>query len=59
MDSAVRAICKALMFLPFHLVLKGLIIKNYRMRQQGLLPDEWYWADSLACRFGYFVEISP
>ncbi len=47
---------KLLMYLPFHLVLKPLIKRNYRMRNAGLLPDEWYWADKIAVHYGYFVS---
>lgn len=49
-------IMRALIFLPFHLALKHLIKRNYEMRRQGLLPDEWYWADRIAARYGYFVR---
>jgi hypothetical protein len=47
---------KFLMFFIFHLALKPLIKSNYRKRKEGLEPDEWYWADSLAVRYGYFVN---
>lgn len=43
-------------FLAFHLFLKPLIKANYRARAEGRLPDEWFWADEIACRWGYFVE---
>lgn len=41
-------------FLFFHIFLKPLIKRNYRSRMRGR-PDEWYWADSLAVKWGYFV----
>lgn len=41
--------------LIFVAVLKPLILRNYRLRAAGKLPDEWYWADHLAMRWGYFV----
>lgn len=47
---------KWLMFIPFHLILKPLIKRNYRLRAQGKLPDKWYWADRLSVKYGYFVE---
>lgn len=53
---------KALMYLPFHLVLKPLIKRNYRLRYDSAIngdnkhPDEWYWADKIAAYFGYFVK---
>jgi len=43
-------------FVVFHLVLKPLIKRNYRLRAEGKLPDEWYWADLMAARWGYFVH---
>lgn len=27
--------------------------RNYRMREQGLAPDEWYWADKELLRRGH------
>lgn len=41
--------------LIFVLVLRPLIERNYRLRQEGKKPDEWYWADALAVRWGYFL----
>lgn len=29
------------------LLMQKLIIKNYNLREKGLLPDEWYWVDKL------------
>lgn len=40
-------------YLTFHLVLKPLIKRNYRLRKLGKLPDEWYWADNLAISCGF------
>lgn len=42
-------------WLIFHLYLKPLIKRNYRLRKMGVLPDEWYWADRLAAEWGYYV----
>lgn len=47
---------KWLMFIPFHLILKPLIKRNYRLRAQGKLPDVMYWADQLAMEYGYFAD---
>ena len=50
------------MFIFFHLCLKFLIKRNYRLRRESALngdnkyPDEWYWADLLAVKHGYFVK---
>jgi hypothetical protein len=41
--------------LAFQAVLRPLIIQNYRRRAEGVLPDEWYWADELALSWGYAV----
>ena len=45
----------ALMLPIFLLILRPLILRNYTQRRAGLAPDEWYWADAIACRFGYYV----
>lgn len=42
-------------WLAFHFVLKPLIRRNYRLRERGMRPDEWYWADRLALSWGYAV----
>lgn len=53
---------RALMFPVFHLILKPLIKRNYRLRKQSAIsgdgkhPDVWYWADLLAVEYGYFVN---
>ena len=47
------------MFLPFHIFMKPLIVDNYVARSQGLLPDEWYWVDELAWKFGYTIDWFP
>ena len=51
-----KCINRAVMFVLFHSVLKHLIKRNYKLREQGKLPDEWYWADELAVNHGYFVS---
>jgi hypothetical protein len=38
----------------FETILRPLICRNYRLRAEGLLPDEWYWADRLAVHWGFF-----
>jgi len=38
------------------LVLAPLIRRNLRLRAAGRLPDEWYWADRIACRWGFYVS---
>ena len=37
------------------LILKPLIKRNYTLRAKGLLPDEWYWADTIAYRWGHTI----
>jgi len=62
MSKLKRIAFKILMFFPFHLVLKPLIKRNYKNRAlsalngDGKYPDEWYWADEVACCYGYFVN---
>lgn len=38
------------------LVLAPLIRRNQRLRAAGLLPDEWYWADRLAIKWGFLND---
>ena len=53
---------RILMWPIFHLILKPLIKRNYRLRyqsavnQDGKYPDEWYWADEIAVKYGYFIN---
>ena len=47
---------KLAMFVLFHLCLKFLIMENYRLREAGALPDEWYWADRWALKYGFVVD---
>jgi hypothetical protein len=63
LSSAVGAmIQRPVMFIFFHLCLKFLIKRNYRLRAESALngdnkhPDKWYWADLLAVKYGYFVK---
>ncbi len=50
-------------YLIFHLILKPLIKRNYRLRRNSAIkgdnkhPDEWYWADTVSVSHGYFVEL--
>jgi hypothetical protein len=39
--------------------LAPLVRRNYTLRAQGKAPDEWYWADVLLLRLGYFVTFYP
>lgn len=63
---------KAVLYPVFYFWLKWLIENNYRMRvisaicrEAGIppctpdgidYPDEWFWADKLCSRYGYFVS---
>ena len=49
-------ITKAIKLLIFYLVLRPLIVRNYRLRRESILQDEWYWADKIAVRYGYYVS---
>ena len=65
-------VMRILMYPVFHLWLKRLIKQNYRMRaisaicrEYGVAPctpdgidykDEWYWADYMSSKYGYYVE---
>lgn len=40
------------------LILRPLVARNYRLRAAGRLPDEWYWADELMCKWGMF-DLTP
>lgn len=57
-----KEIKRVVMFPVFHLILKPLILRNYKLRElsaisgDGKYPDEWYWADKIAAKCGYFVE---
>lgn len=42
--------------LVFVLFLRYLIVRNYRERERGAAPDQWYWADRLAASWGHYVE---
>ena len=45
----------------FEKILKPRILNNYALRKHSALnrdgkhPDVWYWADKLACKWGYYV----
>ena len=51
-----------LMLIPFYLVLRPLIKRNYKQRfnsamtGDGKYPDVWYWADTLAVKYRWFVR---
>ena len=65
MNRLTWKIARVFMFPVFHLILKPLIKRNYRLRAQSAMngdgkhPDKWYWADSLAVEYGYFVRDYP
>ena len=40
----------------YHTLLRPLIRANYWLREIGVLPDKWFWADRLACSWGYFTH---
>lgn len=40
----------------YWLILRPLVLRNYRLRAAGKLSDEWYWADTLACGWGFFTK---
>jgi hypothetical protein len=42
-------------WLVFVVALRPLILRNCGLREAGLLPDEWYWADLMALRWGFTV----
>lgn len=44
-------------WLMFCLVLRPIIRRDYRLRAEGKRPDAFHWADSLALRWGYSVNI--
>lgn len=35
-----------------NLILAPLVFINYRLRRQGKLHDQWYWADELIIKLG-------
>jgi len=41
--------------LPIAIILSFFVMRNYSLRKKGLLPDEWYWADSIILKWGYVV----
>lgn len=42
--------------LPASLFLGLLVLRNYELRERGILPDEWYWADEIILSWGYVVK---
>jgi len=64
-------VMRALMYPVFHLWLKHLIKRNYRMREVSAIcrehgiptctpdgkdyKDEWYWADYISSKYGCYV----
>ncbi len=47
---------RALLYIPYKLILRPLITRNYRLRADGKIPDAWYWADKLGSSYGYFED---
>ena len=45
--------------LPVALFLSPFVLTNYSLRRQGILPDEWYWADKKIFAWGYVVDYRP
>lgn len=43
-------------WLTAKLFLYPLTYRNYRLREAGKLPDEWYWADTLLARWGFLLR---
>jgi hypothetical protein len=41
--------------LIYTLILEPLILRDLRLRDQGIRPDRWYWADRLAVRWGFLA----
>jgi len=37
-------------------IMEPLIARDFRLRVAGKRPDEWYWADLLAWRWGVIPE---
>lgn len=46
---------RTLLIAPLLPVLYPLIVRNFRKREAGLIPDEWYWADMVICWGGFGV----
>jgi hypothetical protein len=44
-------------WLPFALCLWPLVMRNYRLRERGILPDRWYWADRWLVDHGFVVMV--
>lgn len=41
--------------LIYLLILRPIILRDYRLREKGKRPDRMHWADSIACRWGYYT----
>ena len=42
--------------LAYWIFLRPLILRNYAKRMRGEAPDAWFWADRLACDWGFFTK---
>lgn len=40
----------------YYKILRPLILRNYRLRCDGKIPDQMYWADAVACSWGLFTS---
>lgn len=45
---------RILMWPVYIVVLRPLIAINYKQRELGNIPDQWYWADELAVKYGFY-----
>jgi hypothetical protein len=43
----ITIICLLLLNLSLKKLMQNRIANNYRMRECGFLPDEWYWVDKI------------
>jgi len=55
-NKLIEAMARAMQSVLFVAVLRPLILRNYRLRSQGLISDRWYWADEVAMSWGKFVQ---
>jgi len=46
---------KQVVTLPVALVLWPIVANDYRLREIGLRPDRWHWADKALVKCGYAV----
>lgn len=51
--SSVGPVRRAFRYMVAMRILRPLIKRDYRLRAAGFRPDRWYWADTLACSWGF------